>query len=137
MVRFVSTCCNGSPNRRCPTQHFETRRVTTCRRPSANTATTSLHRSSPWFFAFAARLPTPESISTSWTARATSGWPTSSNACSAAPEARAEEHTSELQSHSDLVCRLLLEKKKKKKNRLIKKKKKKQQTKKKKKNHIK
>src|SRR5437588_4245148 len=30
---------------------------------------------------------------------------------------RSEEHTSELQSHSDLVCRLLLEKKKKKKER--------------------
>src|SRR5438034_2920299 len=30
-------------------------------------------------------------------------------------ENRSEEHTSELQSHSDLVCRLLLEKKKKKK----------------------
>src|SRR5438034_5424582 len=30
---------------------------------------------------------------------------------------RSEEHTSELQSHSDLVCRLLLEKKKQKKNR--------------------
>src|SRR5476649_1419690 len=30
--------------------------------------------------------------------------------------ARSEEHTSELQSHSDLVCRLLLEKKKKPKN---------------------
>src|SRR5438034_6588011 len=29
---------------------------------------------------------------------------------------RSEEHTSELQSHSDLVCRLLLEKKKKRKN---------------------
>src|SRR5260221_9280522 len=29
---------------------------------------------------------------------------------------RSEEHTSELQSHSDLVCRLLLEKKKKKVN---------------------
>src|SRR5436190_8125044 len=29
---------------------------------------------------------------------------------------RSEEHTSELQSHSDLVCRLLLEKKKKTKN---------------------
>src|SRR5437588_3544556 len=29
---------------------------------------------------------------------------------------RSEEHTSELQSHSDLVCRLLLEKKKKQKN---------------------
>src|SRR5438034_2482302 len=31
------------------------------------------------------------------------------------PRLRSEEHTSELQSHSDLVCRLLLEKKKKKK----------------------
>src|SRR5688572_31820654 len=30
-------------------------------------------------------------------------------------EARSEEHTSELQSQSNLVCRLLLEKKKKKK----------------------
>src|SRR5436190_17825505 len=30
---------------------------------------------------------------------------------------RSEEHTSELQSHSDLVCRLLLEKKKKTKDR--------------------
>src|SRR5438132_4519086 len=29
---------------------------------------------------------------------------------------RSEEHTSELQSHSDLVCRLLLEKKKKNKD---------------------
>src|SRR5260221_2959608 len=32
---------------------------------------------------------------------------------SAHSSARSEEHTSELQSHSDLVCRLLLEKKKK------------------------
>src|SRR5260221_9856003 len=32
---------------------------------------------------------------------------------------RSEEHTSELQSHSDLVCRLLLEKKKKKMNRCV------------------
>src|SRR5215211_5624804 len=31
----------------------------------------------------------------------------------AAVHGRSEEHTSELQSHSDLVCRLLLEKKKK------------------------
>src|SRR5438034_6892792 len=30
------------------------------------------------------------------------------------PSLRSEEHTSELQSHSDLVCRLLLEKKKNK-----------------------
>src|SRR5438034_8459219 len=32
---------------------------------------------------------------------------------------RSEEHTSELQSHSDLVCRLLLEKKKKKKHKQL------------------
>src|SRR5712664_1275211 len=37
---------------------------------------------------------------------------------------RSEEHTSELQSRSDLVCRLLLEKKKKKTNSKNKKKKK-------------
>src|SRR5437588_2933461 len=36
---------------------------------------------------------------------------------------RSEEHTSELQSHSDLVCRLLLEKKKNKKNNAAKRKK--------------
>src|SRR6266851_9317664 len=35
-------------------------------------------------------------------------------------EARSEEHTSELQSHHDLVCRLLLEKKKKIKQNIIK-----------------
>src|SRR5438034_7593967 len=39
---------------------------------------------------------------------------------------RSEEHTSELQSHSDLVCRLLLEKKKKKKKKKKKSKKNKQ-----------
>src|SRR2546428_14012215 len=32
---------------------------------------------------------------------------------------RSEEHTSELQSRSDLVCRLLLEKKKKKKKKKV------------------
>src|SRR5690242_20949240 len=34
------------------------------------------------------------------------------------PEPRSEEHTSELQSHVNLVCRLLLEKKKTSKKRL-------------------
>src|SRR5690242_21885555 len=34
-------------------------------------------------------------------------------------EPRSEEHTSELQSHVNLVCRLLLEKKKKKKNSIL------------------
>src|SRR5438034_2163456 len=36
-------------------------------------------------------------------------------AADAGDDGRSEEHTSELQSHSDLVCRLLLEKKKKQK----------------------
>src|SRR5438132_3059383 len=36
----------------------------------------------------------------------------SQRALQALRAARSEEHTSELQSHSDLVCRLLLEKKK-------------------------
>src|SRR5476649_3096467 len=48
-------------------------------------------------------------------------------------EGRSEEHTSELQSHSDLVCRLLLEKKKKIKKYSKRKKKKKNIEK---KNHI-
>src|SRR5436190_16734742 len=49
--------------------------------------------------------------------------PTASRPNAAAPTAdpataaRSEEHTSELQSHSDLVCRLLLEKKKKQPNK--------------------
>src|SRR6266480_5544808 len=43
---------------------------------------------------------------------------------------RSEEHTSELQSHVNLVCRLLLEKKKKKKYTYISLKKKKKKTKK-------
>src|SRR5215204_6696845 len=37
----------------------------------------------------------------------------------AVADPRSEEHTSELQSHSDLVCRLLLEKKKKKRNNQV------------------
>src|SRR5438034_7496146 len=35
----------------------------------------------------------------------------STSSCRRTRAARSEEHTSELQSHSDLVCRLLLEKK--------------------------
>src|SRR5438094_5287787 len=41
------------------------------------------------------------------------GWPARAGRVALAP--RSEEHTSELQSPYDLVCRLLLEKKKKKK----------------------
>src|SRR5438132_10735941 len=37
--------------------------------------------------------------------------PVTARAWASAGDVRSEEHTSELQSHSDLVCRLLLEKK--------------------------
>src|SRR5438132_10462950 len=46
--------------------------------------------------------------SSRWRRRASTKSP-----ASARSTMRSEEHTSELQSHSDLVCRLLLEKKKK------------------------
>src|SRR2546430_10322454 len=38
--------------------------------------------------------------------------PTTNDDCGRVPSSRSEEHTSELQSQSNLVCRLLLEKKK-------------------------
>src|SRR5260221_3178398 len=41
-----------------------------------------------------------------------SQWPAQGSAAGMVRPGRSEEHTSELQSHSDLVCRLLLEKKK-------------------------
>src|SRR5947207_8934647 len=48
-------------------------------------------------------------------ARKTTAWDEIRLRSDSSSLARSEEHTSELQSHSDLVCRLLLEKKKKKK----------------------
>src|SRR5688572_31937244 len=56
------------------------------------------------------------SETSSASARACSGCPARSRA-SALNARRSEEHTSELQSQSNLVCRLLLEKKKKKKKK--------------------
>src|SRR6266571_6905847 len=53
----------------------------------------------------------------------------SSDRCRPVRRSRSEEHTSELQSHVNLVCRLLLEKKKKKINTIHTKKKKKKKSK--------
>src|SRR3989475_4589176 len=53
---------------------------------------------------------------TPWSACCSSMASSTSSACAATPacpSTRSEEHTSELQSQSNLVCRLLLEKKKK------------------------
>src|SRR5215213_11988818 len=84
-----------------------------------DTATTeiytfSLHDALPIWFAPATHSRTTRRSSST-------GWPTGRTG----PACRSEEHTSELQSLTKLVCRLLLEKKKNKKksNYLIKKKK--------------
>src|SRR5438067_11117154 len=60
-------------------------------------------------FPYTTLFRSPRSRST-----ATACWPPSptSSRCSTARPGRSEEHTSELQSRFDLVCRLLLEKKK-------------------------
>src|SRR5690349_23911581 len=68
-------------------------------------------------FRSAARGSPPAAASgrSSATAPAGSSWRESASTGSSFPRERSEEHTSELQSRRDLVCRLLLEKKKKKK----------------------
>src|SRR5947207_12733750 len=65
---------------------------------------TTLFRSSVWIATIISNIGT-------WMHEVGAGWLMTS--LSSSPRARrSEEHTSELQSHSDLVCRLLLEKKK-------------------------
>src|SRR5690349_25043434 len=71
--------------------------------------TLSLHDALP----ISSNITRSSSITASRRSRAR-GACTSNIACSAAIRSRSEEHTSELQSRRDLVCRLLLEKKKKK-----------------------
>src|SRR5207237_6593629 len=60
-------------------------------------------------------FPTRRSSDLASTAQTLEGMPTMARTNTKTPEqrnARSEEHTSELQSHLNLVCRLLLEKKK-------------------------
>src|SRR5438034_4247454 len=90
------------------------------RRPPRSTLFpyTTLFRSLPAGFAHAGNLPAQRQITE--TDAAQLELPQRASAPPTALAARSEEHTSELQSHSDLVCRLLLEKKKKKTNKKIK-----------------
>src|SRR6266849_10739367 len=78
------------------------------------------HLSSSFFFFYDAAtteiytLSLHDALPISATRTRWPAWPTSSCAPPpSAPPPRSEEHTSELQSRVDLVCRLLLEKKKK------------------------
>src|SRR5437588_9379656 len=69
--------------------------------PTTEIYTLSLHDALPISFARCISTPAmPTFFST-----------TARTSCSMLKKMRSEEHTSELQSHSDLVCRLLLEKK--------------------------
>src|SRR5438034_7197722 len=58
------------------------------------------------------RRVVPESCGGGRAGRGALPGPKCISSCLPTRPARSEEHTSELQSHSDLVCRLLLEKKK-------------------------
>src|SRR5207237_9602828 len=60
------------------------------------------------------KLSAPERHTATWSGKTTSSGCTPS---ASAARTRSEEHTSELQSHLNLVCRLLLEKKKNMMNR--------------------
>src|SRR5438477_2394173 len=74
--------------------------------------TLSLHDALPIY------PPGLKSVQPMGAAPAVSASKSSHNASPLQPEVmRSEEHTSELQSHVNLVCRLLLEKKKKKKKK--------------------
>src|SRR5437588_9178266 len=87
------------------------------RRPPRSTLFpyTTLFRSS-WSCSAWVSATTPRKTSARPRAPSPAGTPMTTRAASRmSSSVRSEEHTSELQSHSDLVCRLLLEKKKKKK----------------------
>src|SRR5260221_7306896 len=62
-------------------------------------------------FPYTTLFRSPTTARPSCWGRSTSSASRRSGAAGPEPGARSEEHTSELQSHSDLVCRLLLEKK--------------------------
>src|SRR5205085_11322882 len=82
--------------------------------PTPDLYTLSLHDALPiWTSVAPSRSAALLAPSTSPTlASRPSPAPSAAAARSSRPETRSEEHTSELQSQSNLVCRLLLEKKK-------------------------
>src|SRR5260370_16321030 len=82
------------------------------RRPPRSTLFpyTTLFRSPPSKPPSSTPDPNPRNLSSAANAAAATMSP-STDLATSSPSARSEEHTSELQSHLNLVCRLLLEKK--------------------------
>src|SRR5438034_3594511 len=72
----------------------------------------------PYTTLFRSRMPQESNGQTLRNASLTSHVSDRNAALTPFAHSRSEEHTSELQLHSDLVCRLLLEKKKKKNKQL-------------------
>src|SRR5438132_4610818 len=103
------------PSHRAVGRQTSTRTVATAARPA------SARRSGGALCGVtAATTATPLPSDTAWMTKAdAAAGPGSTPARWASTTRRSEEHTSELQSHSDLVCRLLLEKKKKKQKTII------------------
>src|SRR5437867_6449284 len=81
--------------------------------PPTEFYTLSLHDALPICFGSSPRLAMSSCLATRYSSRerVLSGRQSSRRTCGAGGEDRSEEHTSELQSPYDLVCRLLLEKK--------------------------
>src|SRR5256885_11930941 len=73
--------------------------------------TLSLHDALPIFSATSRTARTTSSASTTCATTWCSRWSSASSGVTPTPSSRSEEHTSELQSPCNLVCRLLLEKK--------------------------
>src|SRR2546427_6264067 len=100
---FVSACPGVVGLSAVVTATFLVEQPASTRAPSSPTIAAMLMTRWPWFI-----MPSPPSTIDRWS---WSLWPRASRA------PRSEEHTSELQSQSNLVCRLLLEKKKKNEHR--------------------
>src|SRR5204863_9641444 len=98
--------CSGDPR---DLHSFPTRRSSDLAMPGAGTASSQPRHTGSAFSAAAGCDPSARPVRRAAITNAPT-WKRS-------PSARSEEHTSELQSRRDLVCRLLLEKKKTKSNK--------------------